>query len=100
MLEGDYGTDTNPNMKGFQVSLEFIRGTNDKINIDIPGRDAGGALGTPGTPSTPAEGGNNQGVFIRTAPHTISGDNPLQVELDMLVRNLNIAITDSIPVYP
>ena len=100
LLEGDYGTDTNPNMKGFQVSLEFIRGTNDKINIDIPGRDAGGALGTPGTPSTPAEGGNNQGVFIRTAPHTISGDNPLQVELDMLVRNLNIAITDSIPVYP
>ena len=100
LLEGDYGTETNPNMKGFQVSIEFTRGANDKINIDIPGREAGGALGTPGTPSTPAKGGNSQGVFIRTAPHTLSGDNPLQVEVDMLVRNLNIAITDSIPVYP
>jgi len=100
LLEGDYGSDASPNMIGFTVSLEFIRGTNDRIVIDMPGIDAGAALGTPGTPTTPAKGGNNQGVFIRTAPHGISGENPLQVSVDMLIRNIKITVDDNIPVYP
>ena len=105
LLEGDYGTDANPNMKGITARLEFLRGTNDRIVIDMPGIDEGTTLanggvgaGTAGTSS--AEGGNNQGLFIRTAPHSITGDNPMQVSLDMLVRNLKITIEATIPVYP
>ena len=105
LLEGDYGTDANPNMKGITARLEFLRGTTDRIVIDMPGIDEGTTLpnggvgaGTAGTSA--AEGGNNQGLFIRTAPHSITGDNPMQVSLDMMVRNLKITIEDTIPVYP
>ena len=101
LLEGDYGSDTDPNMKGFSASLEFVRGTNDKITIDMPGLDSGAtAFSTPGTPSAAAEGGNNQGIFLRTAPHSITGDNPLQAEVDALVRNITITVDDGIGVYP
>jgi len=101
LLEGDYGTGTSPNMKGFSASLEFVRGTNDRIIIDMPGSDAGQAAFTdPGTVIAPLSGGNNQGLFIRTAPHSITGDNPLQAELDLMVRNLRVTVDDNIAVYP
>jgi len=100
LLEGDYGTDTNPNMTGFTASLEFVRGTNDRIVIDMPGLDSGGSnFGVPGLPIV-LKGGNNQGMFLRTAPHSITGDNPLQVEVDALVRNIKITVDDGIGVYP
>ena len=101
LLEGDYGTDADPNMKGFSASLEFTRGTNDRIVIDMPGSIAGQAAFTSqGTAVNPAEGGNSQGLFIRTAPHSITGDNPLQTELDVLIRSLRVTIDDNIAVYP
>ena len=102
LLEGDYGTDTDPNMKGFSASLEFVRGENDKIVIDMPGSDPAGqaAFTAPGTAVSPTEKGNRQGLFIRTAPHSITGDNPLQAELDILIRSLRITIDDNIAVYP
>ena len=101
LLEGDYGSDLNPAMKGFTVSLEFTRGTNDRITIDMPGLAPGAtSFGTPGTPITAGEGGNAQGVFIRTAPHGITGDNPLQTDVDMLIRNMKITVEDNIAVYP
>ena len=87
LLEGDYGT-TSSSMSGFAVTLTFTRGTNDTITITIP--DDG----------TAAAGGGEQGAFIRSAPHTISGDNPLQVEADILFRNMKIQIKDSEPFYP
>ena len=49
---------------------------------------------------TAAAGGGEQGAFIRSAPHAISGDNPLQVEADILFRNMKIQIKDSEPFYP
>ena len=41
-----------------------------------------------------------EGIFINSAPHSITGDNPFQVDLDMVFRSLRITIVDSIPVYP
>ena len=49
---------------------------------------------------TAAAGGGEQGAFIRSAPHAISGDNPLQVDADILFRNMKIEIKDSEPFYP
>ena len=97
LLEGDYGSDDNPNMKGFSGELEFRRGDNDRILIQLPGLDDAQANFTPVAPD---EGGFNQGVLIRTAPHGITGDNPMQAELDILVRNMLITVEDNISVYP
>ena len=85
LLEGDYGA----GMRGFDIELRFDRGTNDSILINIPDN----------TTSAAATGGNAQGAFIRTAPHNITDANPLEVEADILFRNLKITIEDSNPVY-
>ena len=89
LLEGDYGTlHTGASMSGFAISLSFTRGTNDSITITIP------------NDGTAAAGGGEQGAFIRSAAHAITGDNPLQVDLDILFRNMKIQIKDSEPFYP
>jgi len=88
LWEGDYGPGSGTGMQGFNLILRFDRGTADSIVITIP--DDGAA----------ATGGNEQGAFIRTAPHAISGENPLQVDADVLFRNLKILVTDSEYYYP
>jgi len=45
-------------------------------------------------------GGNNQGAFINTAPHNITEANPMEVEAEVLFRNLKIEVNDTIAVYP
>ena len=85
LMEGDFG---GAGMQGFNITLRFDRGTNDYIIITIP--DDG----------TAATGGNEQGAFIRTAPHAVTGDNPLQVDADVLFRNLKIDVRDTLHYYP
>lgn len=84
LLEGDYGS----GKAGFNITLTFTRGTNDTITITIPDD---GSAGT---------GGNNQGAFIRSAQHDFGGDNPFQVDADILFRNLKIDVVDSEHYYP
>jgi len=84
LLEGDYGS----GMQGFAIELRFDRGADDNIIISIPDD---GAAGT---------GGNNQGAFINTAPHNITEANPMEVEAEVLFRNLKIEVNDTIAVYP
>ena len=43
---------------------------------------------------------NKQGIFINSAPHSVTGDNPFQVDLDMIFRSLKITILDNVPIYP
>ena len=90
LLEGDYGS----GMQGFNIELRFDRGTNDNIIIRIPDD----YTGTAGTGAT--TGGNQQGAFINTAPHNITEANPMEVEAEILFRNLKIIINDDIGVYP
>jgi len=81
LLEGDFGgTSATQAMAGFTMMLRFDRGTNDSIIIDIPSST------TAGTPTAASHALNSQGAFIRTAPHTITTDNPFQVDLDILFR--------------
>tara|TARA_Y100000590_G_scaffold376120_1_gene441482 strand:- start:330 stop:2048 length:1719 start_codon:yes stop_codon:yes gene_type:complete len=84
LLEGDYGS----GKAGFNITLTFTRGTNDTITITIPDD---GSAGT---------GGNNQGAFIRSAQHDFGGDNPFQVDADILFRNMKIDVVDSEHYYP
>ena len=83
-------------MQGFNIELRFDRGANDSILISIPDDYVSADTGNyPGA----ATGGNQQGAFIRTAPHNITDATPLEVEADILFRNLKITIEDSTPVY-
>ena len=86
LTEGDFGS----GMQGFNIVLSFTRGTNDSITITIPGEADG----------TAATGGNEQGAFFRSAPHGITGDNPVQVDADILIRNAKIVVEDSLYYYP
>ena len=95
LLEGDYGAGGAAlHKRGFTATIKFERGTNDSIIIDIPGST------TAGSPTTTTSQLNSQGIFINSAPHSITGDNPFQVDLDMIFRSLKITIEDSEPVYP
>ena len=88
ILEGDYGAEGSADMSGFKVVLTFTRGSNDSITFTIP------------NDGTAAAGGGEQGAFIRLAAHGITGDNPLQTDVDILFRNMKIEINDSEPFYP
>ena len=95
LLEGDYGGTTAATARaGFTASLRFDRGTNDYIIIDIPGST------TPGSPTAGSNALNSQGIFINTAPHGLTTDNPFQVDVDMMFRSLKINIRDNEPFYP
>ena len=91
LLEGDYGA----GMRGFNVELRFDRAVGDNLIIRIPD-DYDTSTGTVAAQnfSGAQTGGNQQGAFIRTAPHTITTDNPFQVEADILFRNMKLEIQD------
>tara|TARA_R110000824_G_scaffold56834_1_gene155136 strand:+ start:1073 stop:2857 length:1785 start_codon:yes stop_codon:yes gene_type:complete len=97
LLEGDYGSDASPNRKGFTASLKFERGADDYIIIDIP---TSSPAGDPSETDDIGSGLNNQGIFINTAGHSVTTDNPFQVDLDMMFRSIKITIKDTQPVYP
>jgi len=85
ITEGNYGS----GMQGFAITLTFTRGTNDTITITIPNG---------GTAST---GIDANGAFILNAPHNINpNENPIQVPVEILFRNIGIVIVDSLGVYP
>ena len=91
MYEADYGA----GIKGFNIELTFTRGADDKITIRIPDDYTSGDEGTgAGT------GGNQIGAILRSATHSITGDNPVQVDADILFRNLKIEIQDGLYYYP
>ena len=94
LLEGDYNHANG--RTGFTASLRFDRGTNDYIIIDIPSSNTGAGDPKAGT----GKGVNAQGIFINSANHGVGGDNPFQVDLDMMFRSMNIHIRDNEPLYP
>jgi len=101
LLEGDYGAGGGSvYRRGFTATLKFERGTNDSITIDIPPETDGGVGNPNASDGDISNQLNKQGIFINSAPHSITGDNPFQVDLDMVFRSLRITIVDSIPVYP
>ena len=99
LLEGDYGGATAATARaGFTVSLRFDRGADDYIIIDIPENLA--STHVAGTPGSATNQLNRQGVFINTAPHNLSTDNPFQVDAEVIFRSMIITIKDSEPIYP
>ena len=94
LLAGDY-RGNNGDFKGFGIELKFIRdmaslgGTEkDYIKVTIP------------SDGTAANGGNEQGAFIRSAPHNINDANPISADADIIFRSMKIDIRDYEPIYP
>ena len=109
LLEGRYGSGQTSGNIGFVITLKFVRGTfensntefEDAIYIDIPGPRPGvNTLPTPGTPSDPNNAIGQQGAFLRSAPHTLTTENPMQISCDFVFRNMHVIIRDNEPVYP
>ena len=126
LLEGRY--EANGGHKGFNISLKFVRGTHtnsadglvweDAIWIDIPGIDksvtatefSGSNQSYNSSPADWVAGSNiskslsgtvnGGGAFIRSAPHTITTDAPLQVAVDMIFRSMTIVVKDQEAYYP
>jgi hypothetical protein len=86
MLEGNY----DAGLEGFDIILLFTKGSNDTIQIRIPGTASADA-------DTAFEG---QGVFMTTAPHNIGTESPVEIEANMQFRQISIVIEDSNAVYP
>ena len=100
MLEGEY--DGNIGKRGFSATLQFTRGENDYIYIDIPTSTTAGApsQGQEGSSSDVTADLNKQGMFILSATHAIGEGAALQADLDMMLRGVKITIKDNVPVYP
>ena len=97
LLEGDYGS----GMRGFNIELEFTRGTNDTITIQIPDDgDLTEADQSPAGSTGAATGLDEQGAYLLEAPHPIDGSNPYEVSASMMFRNLKITVVDSQLLYP
>ena len=45
-------------------------------------------------------GGNGSGAFINSATHNVGGGGALEVDANMMFRNMKIQIKDSVPLYP
>ena len=91
LAEGDY----TAGFTGFDIDLVFTRtASTDTFSINIPANTAAGAS------VASATGGNAQGAFIRSANTSVSTDNPVSTEVDILFRNMSAEIIDSEPVYP
>ena len=90
LMEGNYGS----GMEGFNIELTFTRGTDDSIQILIPS-DYTSADETTGA----ATGLGENGAFLTSAPHPISGEPILQVGAEFSCRNLKIVVTDTEKVY-
>jgi len=91
LLAGDYRGTAAQGMRGFGVRLTFTRddaGSGDYIRIVIP------------NDGTATEGSNEQGAFIRSAPHNIGSDNPIQADADIQFRSMKVEIKDGEPMYP
>jgi len=110
LLEGDYGKPNATILRGFTATLRFDRGVDDYILIDIPQSQESLYKGKPrfeysGDPESTvlANYGDSTtqdvGLFIRSAPHVLATDAPLQIELDMFFKNMVIYIKDTEPSY-
>ena len=101
MLEGNYGQTVGT--AGWEMSLEFRRRNDDddKMTIRIPGHNTDLDNDDISDMNSDAQARlNEQGIFVTRAPHNIGTESPIQVDLELKFRGLNIEIIDSVGVYP
>jgi len=86
LLQGDYGEfGSNEGITGIGVKIEFTRGTNDTITLEVTGSS------TQGTPN----------AYITNAPVQIDGNNPIQIPVEIGIRAWDtIQVKDKEPFYP
>ena len=94
LLAGDYRGSGTSGFTGFAIEILFTRdlsgSSTDYIRFVIPHENS----------ETTTEGGNNQGAFIRTAPHNLGDANPITADADIAFRSMKIEIKDYEPIYP
>jgi len=95
LMEGDYGGLTSSTPEGLSFEIQFSRddlttSSTDYIKIK-PSYKSG---------SSPSFGLGNQGMFIASAKYSLDGSSPIQADLEIMLRNVEIEIVDTTPIYP
>jgi len=81
--------------EGISFEIQFSRDdltTTSKDYIKIKPSYASG--------TAPAFGLSKQGMFISSAKYSLDGSSPIQADLDIILRNVEIEIVDTTPIYP
>ena len=102
ILEGNYKAyGTSGALTGFNMELIFTRGPNDYIKIVSPYKnDVATVASTSSVPATLSSKFEEQGCFFRRASHNVEQESPIQVDGEIIMRNLGVSIVDAIATYP
>ena len=95
LMEGDVGGLESMTPEGLSFEIQFSRDdltTASKDYIKITPSYATG--------SSPAFGLSTQGMFISSAKYNLDGSSPIQADLEIILRNVEIEIVDKTAVYP
>ena len=103
ILQGNYQSlGSIAQLQGFNMVLEFSRGNNDYIRIVSPHDEIGisfaatDATATSLSKSTTTSAFSKQGCFFRRVSHNLGQESPIQVEGDIVMRNMAIQIKDNL----
>ena len=90
----------NKGMVGFNVELLFTRGNDatDFIRIRIP--ESYDGTESNDTASAQEGGPNKQGAFIMSAPTNIDGNNPMEMNVNIMFSNMKLEVSDKEMYYP
>ena len=102
ILQGNYAAKTAaPLLQGFDIELTFEKGDRDSISIVSPYAgsstigDATDVDDKDDLIAAPTTGFGGQGCFFRRTSHNIGTESPIQVEGDIIMRNIACLVTDS-----
>ena len=100
ILQGNYQQATDsPLLEGFDIELTFKKGTNDSIDIVSPyigssSSDLDDADTLAEVKHTPTGNFGGQGCFFRRVSHNIGTESPIQVDGEVIMRNIAFLVTD------
>jgi hypothetical protein len=88
--------------EGLSFEIEFSR--DDKASADpatsVSSRDYIKITPSYASGTSPAFGLSTQGMFIQSAKYNLDGSSPIQADLSLILRNVEIEIVDKTAIYP
>ena len=99
LMEGDKDNGligSSPEGLAFEIFFSRDSLTEDGGSIDYIKIENGYVSGT----TSPAFGLSKQGMFIQAAKYNLDGSSPIQADLDIILRSVQITVVDKMPIYP
>ena len=101
ILQGNYEVTNSPaKLQGFEVSLTFEKGTGDSITMVSPYIGSSSVTSSTNTLSTlrnsPGTAFGTNGCFFRRVSHNLGTESPIQVDGEVVMRNVVMIVNDNI----